>query len=80
MQIIQFFLLILHDAQLAWVEDCGFPLWVPYVMIPQNLFMLTLFGDFYYKTYIKKQPAMVPRKMETNGISAEISKENSKQH
>ncbi|EFN73415.1 Elongation of very long chain fatty acids protein 4 [Camponotus floridanus] len=78
LQMIQFFLIILHYAQLAWVEDCGFPLWTAYVMIPQNLFMITLFGDFYYKTYIKKRPAIL-RKMETNGVSAEISKENSKQ-
>lgn len=23
-------------------------------MVPQNLFMLALFGDFYYKTYVQK--------------------------
>lgn len=79
LQMIQFFLIILHYAQLAWVEDCGFPLWVAYLMIPQNFFMMTLFADFYYKTYIKKRPAILLRKMETNGVSAEISKENLKQ-
>lgn len=79
LQMIQFFLIILHDAQLAWVEDCGFPGWISYVMIPQNLFMMILFGDFYYKIYVKEQPTMVSRKMETNGISSEFSKEESKQ-
>lgn len=79
LQMIQFFLIILHDVQLAWVEDCGFPLWVAYLMIPQNLFMMVLFGDFYYKTYIKKRPTMVSRKMETNGISSEFLEEESKQ-
>lgn len=24
-------------------------------MVPQNLFMLALFGDFYYKTYIQEK-------------------------
>lgn len=28
-------------------------------MVPQNLFMLALFGDFYYKTYIRERK---PRK------------------
>lgn len=37
--------------------------------------MMILFGDFYYKTYMKKNPAIktVPTKTEVNGISAEIS-------
>ena len=80
LQLVQFFLIILHYAQLAWVEDCGFPFWPAYIMIPQNFFMIILFGDFYYKTYIKKRPVvrMISKKTETNGISAEVSKEKSK--
>ncbi|KAM0733699.1 Very long chain fatty acid elongase 7 [Formica fusca] len=81
LQLIQFFLIILHYGQLAWVKDCGFPLWPAYIMIPQNVFMIILFGDFYYKMYIKKQPAIrvAPRKTETNGISADVSKEELKE-
>ncbi|XP_050453502.1 elongation of very long chain fatty acids protein-like [Cataglyphis hispanica] len=80
LQLIQFFLIILHYGQLAW-EDCGFPVWPAYIMIPQNVFMIILFGDFYYKMYIKKRPTikMVPREMETNGISANVSKKKSKE-
>jgi len=33
-------------------------------MVPQNFFMIILFGEFYYKTYIKKRSAIkiVPAK------------------
>lgn len=81
LQLVQFFLIALHYGQLAWVEDCGFPIWTAYLMIPQNVFMIILFGDFYYKMYIKKRPAikMVPRKTETNAISANVPKKNSKE-
>ncbi|KAL6433264.1 hypothetical protein ACFW04_006454 [Cataglyphis niger] len=81
LQLIQFFLIILHYAQLAWVEDCGFPLWPAFLMIPQNVFMIILFGDFYYKVYIKKQSTikMVLRETETNGISTNVSKKKLKE-
>jgi len=54
LQIVQFFIILLHYMQLFW-EDCGYPKWPAYVMVPQYLFMMILFGDFYYKTYVKKQ-------------------------
>ncbi|KYN44778.1 Elongation of very long chain fatty acids protein 7 [Trachymyrmex septentrionalis] len=72
LQLVQFFLITLHFLQLTWVENCGFPLWPIYVMVPQNLFMIILFGDFYYKAYIKKKPA-IKTKMEINSISTELS-------
>lgn len=54
LQLTQFFLILVHYVVLAWVEDCGFPKWTAAVLIPQNLFMIVLFGDFYYKAYVKK--------------------------
>ncbi|XP_015116883.1 elongation of very long chain fatty acids protein 7 [Diachasma alloeum] len=68
MQLVQFFLILLHFSQLIWADDCGFPLWPAAIFIPQNLFMIVLFGDFYYKTYIKK-----PENVGQNGISKEIA-------
>ncbi|XP_014209417.1 elongation of very long chain fatty acids protein AAEL008004-like isoform X2 [Copidosoma floridanum] len=53
LQLFQFFLILVHFSQLFF-RDCGFPLWPVLVFIPQNLFMIVLFGDFYYKTYVKK--------------------------
>ncbi|XP_058806746.1 elongation of very long chain fatty acids protein 7-like isoform X2 [Phymastichus coffea] len=54
MQLIQFFLILYHFSQLLWREYCGFPRWTAAIFIPQNLFMIVLFGEFYYKAYIKK--------------------------
>ncbi|XP_060813245.1 elongation of very long chain fatty acids protein 7-like [Bombus pascuorum] len=67
LQLTQFCLITIHFVMLAWVEDCGFPKWTAAVMIPQNLFMLMMFGDFYYKSYIKI------RKSRENGISSDVS-------
>ncbi|KYM83921.1 Elongation of very long chain fatty acids protein 7 [Atta colombica] len=72
LQLVQFFVITLHYLQLTWVENCGFPLWPIYVMVPQNLFMIMLFGDFYYKTYMKKKPT-IETKMEIDSISTEFS-------
>ncbi|KZC08759.1 Elongation of very long chain fatty acids protein 7 [Dufourea novaeangliae] len=69
LQLFQFFLIMLHFVVLVWVEDCGFPKWTAAVLIPQNLFMMVLFGDFYYKTYIRK-----PRpKVSQNGNATEAT-------
>lgn len=39
---------------LVFKPNCEYPRWVAAVFLPQNLFMLILFLDFYIKTYIKK--------------------------
>lgn len=54
MQLVQFVLILFHFSQLLWTEDCGFPKWPAAIFIPQNLFMIVLFSEFYYKTYVKK--------------------------
>ena len=68
LQMIQFLMILLHFAQLIWVEDCGFPRWPAAIFIPQNLFMIVLFGDFYYKAYINKTTKKV---IDQNGIKKE---------
>lgn len=45
--------------------SCGYPTWPVAIMIPQNFFMLALFGDFYRKSYLTKKPAAV--KVDING-------------
>ncbi|XP_076686857.1 very long chain fatty acid elongase 7 [Andrena cerasifolii] len=69
LQLTQFFLILVQYILLAWVDDCGFPKWISAVLIPQNLFMMVLFADFYYKTYIKKR---IPKATQ-NGFSSESS-------
>lgn len=55
LQLIQFFLIICHFGVLLFQSNCDFPKFSAALMIPQNLFMLILFGDFYRKAYMKKK-------------------------
>lgn len=43
-----------HWLALLFHDGCGFPKFTIAIMVPQNLFMLAMFSDFYYKTYILK--------------------------
>ncbi|XP_073976523.1 very long chain fatty acid elongase 4-like isoform X2 [Rhodnius prolixus] len=56
LQMIQFFLNILHSGIILFQPNCGYPKWTTIVMIPQNTFMLFLFFDFYRKEYLRKKP------------------------
>lgn len=53
-----------HWAVLIF-NNCGYPKWPIAIMIPQNFFMLALFGDFYRKAYLTKKPIKPDT---TNGI------------
>ncbi|KAL1490972.1 hypothetical protein ABEB36_011639 [Hypothenemus hampei] len=50
-QLIQFAFMIYKYGQL-FVNDCDYPKVVSFFLVPQNIFMIVLFGDFYVKTYI----------------------------
>ena len=39
------------QAILGLRQDCGFPRWMGYGMILYMVSMVTLFANFYYKTY-----------------------------
>ncbi|CAG4936671.1 unnamed protein product [Colias eurytheme] len=67
LQIIQLAWCCLHMAALIFKEDCGYPRWVVFVFLPNDLFLLTLFVDFYIKTYIKKPKAKVEQVQIQNG-------------
>lgn len=67
LQLSQFGLILLQNILLLLSEDCGFPKWTTAVVIPQNVFMFALFGDFYYKAYIRKP------KSAANGVPTETS-------
>lgn len=54
LQLLQFFLLVVHHSQLIWATNCDVPRWPLFLSIPQNFMMVVLFGNFYYKTYIRK--------------------------
>ncbi|XP_045453339.1 elongation of very long chain fatty acids protein-like [Melitaea cinxia] len=52
-QILQFTIMLLHFTVLVFAPECDFPRQPAYILIPQNLFMVILFSDFYYRSYIK---------------------------
>ncbi|XP_018327717.1 elongation of very long chain fatty acids protein 7-like [Agrilus planipennis] len=53
MQIVQFFIMILYFGQLLFQPNCTYPKWTVWVFVPQNVFMIVLFLDFYIKSYVK---------------------------
>lgn len=56
------------------MPDCAYPRWTVAVFLPQNLFILILFIDFYIKTYIKKPTNVVStKKMKENGLCLDDS-------
>ncbi|XP_060801119.1 elongation of very long chain fatty acids protein 7-like [Amyelois transitella] len=54
LQILQFLWLVVHMGVIVFKTDCEYPRWTAAIFLPQNLFMLILFIDFYIKTYIRK--------------------------
>ncbi|CAB4021176.1 elongation of very long chain fatty acids 4 [Paramuricea clavata] len=50
LQLIQFLSYVVQ-AVLALYDDCGFPRWVSYGMMSYMITMISLFGNFYFRTY-----------------------------
>ncbi|PZC83910.1 hypothetical protein B5X24_HaOG206659 [Helicoverpa armigera] len=69
LQILQFFWCVVHMAVIVFKTDCEFPRWTSALFLPQNLFMLVLFTDFYIKTYIKKPKQQLKDQINGNGNS-----------
>ncbi|CAH2008599.1 unnamed protein product [Acanthoscelides obtectus] len=69
-QMIQFTIFIIIYGRLLLKTDCQYPRLCSYFFVPQNFFMLILFGDFYRRTYLKKQnPAPTIEDSEKVGIT-----------
>ncbi|XP_028026397.1 elongation of very long chain fatty acids protein 7-like [Bombyx mandarina] len=66
LQILQFFWCVVHMGIIVFKPDCEYPRWTSAVFLPQDLFMLVLFVDFYIKTYIKKPKAKLEDKNDSN--------------
>lgn len=55
LQIAQFSILSLHWGIMVISPSCGFPKILAFFFFPQNMFMLAMFLQFYYKAYIKNK-------------------------
>ncbi|KAH0944874.1 hypothetical protein HN011_003725 [Eciton burchellii] len=73
MQIVQFFLVLMHHVYLLYIE-CDSLSWLPYITIPQNFFLTSLFIDFYFKSYQGKNDKRVLKKNEISDITTNIEK------
>ncbi|CAH0554793.1 unnamed protein product [Brassicogethes aeneus] len=56
-QLVQFLFFIIYYSSFLVTSSCNYPKFIPFLFVPQNFFMLCLFGEFYWRTYIKaKEP------------------------
>lgn len=63
-------------ALIVFKPDCEFPRWTAAVFLPQNIFMLVLFLEFYIKTYIKKPNAVAAKEKISNSHKGDDIIEN----
>lgn len=54
-QLAQFAILVVHFFNPLVFFECAYPKVLSFVGLTQNVFMLILFSDFYYKAYIRKR-------------------------
>ncbi|KAL7021733.1 hypothetical protein ACKWTF_011999 [Chironomus riparius] len=54
-QLIQFVLLLIHYLRATLAHDCKYPKFWLWIMVIQNVFMISMFADFYWNAYIKKK-------------------------
>ncbi|XP_050310355.1 elongation of very long chain fatty acids protein-like [Anthonomus grandis grandis] len=66
-QLLQFAFLILSYGQLLFQNDCKYPKIVSFFFVPQNIFMIILFGDFYVRNYI-----LEPRRKKRQAAAKEM--------
>ncbi|KAF7279817.1 hypothetical protein GWI33_006700 [Rhynchophorus ferrugineus] len=48
-QLVQFIFILYMFVKLFFTKGCEYPKIVPFFIVPQNLFMIILFGDFYVR-------------------------------
>ncbi|XP_068084873.1 very long chain fatty acid elongase AAEL008004 isoform X2 [Anabrus simplex] len=55
LQMAQFMLIAIHSSQILFRKYCGYPKFFAFVLVLQNLFIFSLFCNFYWKTYCMKK-------------------------
>lgn len=53
LQIIQFFVIFVHSAQIFFLNPCNFPLDISILICSSGILFICLFSNFYLKTYKK---------------------------
>ncbi|KAF7413409.1 hypothetical protein HZH68_001898 [Vespula germanica] len=76
LQIFQFIIIFLQFLSAILTKDCGYPKVLLLLFIPHNIFMIVLFTDFYYKSYIQKKSSQIDKNgllTRTNQSGVELS-------
>lgn len=76
LQIFQFIIILLQHLLAIFTKDCAYPKLPIVLFLPHNIFMMVLFAEFYYKTYIKKKPSQIDENdvsTKTNGSGVKLS-------
>ncbi|KAL7018390.1 hypothetical protein ACKWTF_010732 [Chironomus riparius] len=73
LQMVQFGLMALHWLSLILSNDCGFPKFISFFMLPQNAFIFALFFDFYMKAYGSKKTKIEDSKKSELNIEVEVN-------
>ncbi|XKL63697.1 hypothetical protein PGB90_006061 [Kerria lacca] len=68
MQLIQFIVTGVHAVVALFSKDCNFPKYLIVIGLPQDIFMFTLFLDFYRKAYLQKSKKDESDKSKSNGF------------
>ncbi|KAL2725051.1 elongation of very long chain fatty acids protein 7-like isoform X2 [Vespula squamosa] len=76
LQIFQFVMIFLQFLLGAFTKDCAYPNYLLLLFLPHNAFIMILFIDFYYKSYIQKKPSQIDKSdllTRTDQSGAELS-------
>ncbi|XP_053691107.1 elongation of very long chain fatty acids protein 1-like [Sabethes cyaneus] len=72
-QLLQFMILMVHFGLPLLLGYCDYPTPILLIGFMQNLFMFTLFADFYVKAYLKKRTKAAAAMANSNGDAAKLS-------
>ncbi|CAG4986852.1 unnamed protein product [Parnassius apollo] len=78
LQILQLVLNTIHMSTIVFKPDCEYPRWTAAIFLPQNIFMLMLFFDFYVNAYVRKPKPVVRSHVvdETCGVNETVRENN----
>jgi hypothetical protein len=52
-QLIQFYICLVHAVHMLLIPDCNFPKWLACLQAAESIFFIVTFTNFYYRSYRK---------------------------
>lgn len=72
---IQFIITGIHAMLGLFASNCNFPKYLIAIGIPQDIFMFSLFWDFYRKTYLKPSKSVTEKRSKNGAFDVKNKKE-----